>query len=64
MADPAILENDELPTFDPSDTELFLYTVSCMIDTMLEQLLWLKVVVDEELDRAADEDEDLLGAGR
>jgi hypothetical protein len=46
---------DEEITYTPSREESYLYTLSAMLDTILSQLLWLRHIVDEELERITEE---------
>jgi hypothetical protein len=45
------MDSDEFETYKTTEDELTLYYISCMVETLLEQLLWLKVVVEEALKR-------------
>ena len=49
------MDSDELATYEPTEEDLALYYISYMVDTLLEQIQWLKAVIEEELDREAEE---------
>jgi hypothetical protein len=46
---------DEEIIYSPTEEESFLYILSAMIDTLIAQLLWLRHIVDEELERLTEE---------
>jgi hypothetical protein len=46
---------DEEIIYSPTEEESFLYILSAMIGTLIAQLLWLRHIVDEELERLTEE---------
>ena len=42
--------------YEPTETELTLYYLSSMLDTLISQLMWMREIVEQELDRIADEE--------
>ena len=49
------MDPDELATYEPTEEELALVYMSSMADTLLEQIRWLKEVIEAELDREVDD---------
>jgi hypothetical protein len=48
---PMIHEDDEESEYQPSEAELSLSYISLMVETLIHQLIWLKVIVEEEIGR-------------
>lgn len=46
---------EEEMTYEPSEAEITLYTLSQMVDTLLSQMVWMRELIEQELDRIADE---------
>ena len=42
-------------TYEPTEEECFLYYLSDMLDTLIAQMMWLRELIEQELDRIADE---------
>ncbi len=51
-------EGDELITCEPTETELTLYYLASVVDSLLEQLAWLKTIIDQEIGRILDEEKE------
>ena len=45
--------DDEYITFEPTEEELTLYYLSDMLDTLIEQMMWLREVVEQEIKRTS-----------
>ena len=50
------MDEDEIQAYEPEERELTLCYLLTVVDSILEQVRWLKVVIEEELERSAEDE--------